>query len=137
MATKILLVDDDLDCLSRTQLQLEACGYEVVTAEGQKKAEELLASFRPDIAIVNLMMEYMDSGFVLSYHIKKRTPHVPVILVTAVRSQTRLDFHTATEEARSWVKADAMLEKPVRFEQLQREVERLLNNHVNGRKAAG
>ncbi len=127
MSTKVLVVDDDVDFLSELKERLEGRGYEVVTAEGQISAESILEDCRPDLAIVNLMMEYTDSGFVLSYHIKKKDPTIPVILVSAVRSQTRLDFHAATPEARSWTKADAMLDKPVRFEQLEREMERLLD----------
>ena len=78
----------------------------------------MLAQTRPDLAIVDLMMEYKDSGFALCYHIKKKDPSIPVILVTAVTSETGLEFDAATEEERSWVKADAMLAKPLRFEQL-------------------
>jgi hypothetical protein len=47
-------------------------------------------------------------------------------LVTAVTSETGLEFDAATEEERSWVKADAMLAKPLRFEQLLAELRQLL-----------
>ena len=67
----ILVVDDDLDYLNQMQLQLEAAGFEVLTAEGSRQAEELLQGRRPDLAVVDLMMEHHDSGFILSYHIKK------------------------------------------------------------------
>ncbi len=56
---------------------------------------------------------------------KKKYPGMPVVLVTAVTSETGLEFDAATDEERSWVKADALLAKPVRFEQLKREIERL------------
>ena len=39
---------------------------------------------------------------------------------------TGVDFDLATRDERSWVQADAVLDKPVRFEQLQREIKRLL-----------
>lgn len=122
----ILLVDDDEDFLYQQQLQLEAAGYTVLKAEGERKAEELLAETRPDIAIVDLMMENNDGGFSLCYHIKKLDPAIPVIIVTAVTSETGLEFDATTDEERSWVRADAMLAKPVRFEQLKNEIERLL-----------
>lgn len=124
----ILVVDDDVDFLTQQQLQLEAAGYKVLTAEGQIKANAILATTRPDLAIVDLMMENMDGGFTLCHEIKKKDASIPVILVTAVTSETGLEFDAATEEERSWVKADAMLAKPVRFEQLLREMERLLND---------
>jgi two-component system, OmpR family, response regulator len=71
-------------------------------------------------------MEHTDSGFTLCHHIKKRYPDVPVIIITAVTSETGLEFDSYTAEERSWVKADSMLSKPIRVEQLLREIERLL-----------
>ncbi len=122
----ILIVDDDVDYLTQMQINLRDAGFDVIAAEGQRKAEEVLSNMRPDIAIVDLMMENMDGGFALSYHIKKKYPATPVILVTAVTSETGLEFDASTDEERKWVKADAFLAKPVRLEQLLREIDRLL-----------
>jgi len=122
----VLIVDDDEDFLFQQKALLTAGGYEVVTAGGQGEAEQLLKTCRPDLALVDLMMEHADGGFALCYHIKKLDASIPIILVTAVASETGLEFDAATEEERRWVKADALLAKPVRFEQLTREIERLL-----------
>jgi len=122
----VLLVDDDVDFRTQLQLQLQAAGYTVIEAESQQEAEELLAGTRPDLAVVDLMMEHMDGGFALCYHIKRKDPQIPVILVTGVTAETGLEFDVATDDERAWIKADAWLSKPVRFEQLQREIERLL-----------
>jgi CheY-like chemotaxis protein len=122
----VLLVDDDLDFLAQHRIYLETLGYDVVTAESQRQAEEFLKTRHPDLAMVDLMMEHVDGGFALCYHIKKLDPSIPVILVTAVSSETGLEFDATTKEERSWVKADVMLAKPVRFDQLKREIERLL-----------
>jgi CheY-like chemotaxis protein len=122
----ILIVDDDVDFLTQQELVLKAAGYNVIAAGGQAQAEEILAEKRPDLAVVDLMMEHQDGGFALCYHIKKKDPSIPVILVSAVTSETGLEFDAATDEERSWVKADVMLAKPVRFEQLKREIDRLL-----------
>jgi CheY-like chemotaxis protein len=81
---------------------------------------------RPDLAVVDLMMEDMDGGFVLCHRIKKLDPKIPVIMVTAVSSETGIEFDLASEKGKSWFKADALLTKPARFEQLKREIERLL-----------
>jgi CheY-like chemotaxis protein len=78
------------------------------------------------LAIVDLMMEEKDSGFVLSYQIKKLYPGTPVILLTAVTGATGLSFASQSEEAQSWTKVDRMLDKPIRSEQLKAEVGRLL-----------
>lgn len=122
----VLLVDDDIDFLEQHRLLLESAGLKVVSAESQAQAEELLENLQPDIAICDLMMEHTDGGFALCYHIKKRYPTTPVILVSAVASETGMEFDASTDEERSWIKADAFLTKPVRFEQLQGEIDRLL-----------
>ncbi len=85
----ILVVDDDPDFLLQQQLQLEAAGFRVLVADGQAKAEELIAGNAPDLAILDLMMENFDAGFVLCHRIKKLHPGTPVILVTAVTSRDR------------------------------------------------
>jgi len=123
---RILIVDDDVDLLLQMKVQLEAAGFAVTTAESEKTAMEFLEKNSPDIAIVDLMMEHMDGGFVLCYNIKKKYPDVPVIMVTGVSRETGMEFDASTDEERSWLKADAILAKPIRFEQLQREIDRLL-----------
>jgi CheY-like chemotaxis protein len=124
--TKILIVDDDEDFLFQHRIQLEHCGFEVATAGSRGQAEEALERFTPDLAVLDLMMEHHDDGFVLSHHLKRRFPGLPVVLVTAVTSETGLSFDPSSPEERAWVGADAVLAKPIRFEQLRREVERLL-----------
>jgi len=76
--------------------------------------------------VTDLMMEFLDAGFVLCHHVKKRNPKTPVILITAVTSETGMEFENATGEERSWIRADAILTKPVRADQLRREIDRLL-----------
>jgi len=125
-APLIMLVDDDIDFIAQMQFQLEKAGYGVIAAGGQREAEKYLETVRPDLAVVDLMMEKMDGGFALCHHIRRRYPEVPVILATAVASETSLDFDAVTAEEKSWIKADVLMSKPLRFEQLQREIKRLL-----------
>jgi CheY-like chemotaxis protein len=124
---RILIVDDDLDLLDQLTLVLTGEGYEVVRAENQQEGEEALLASKPDLAIFDLMMENRDSGFALCHASKKLHPHTPIILLTAVAAATGLRFATATAEDRAWIKADAFLDKPVRFETLKHEIRRLLN----------
>lgn len=123
---RILIVDDDIDNLDYEQILLEQAGYQVSRAEGRREAEEWIAGEKPDLAIVDLMMETPDAGFVLCHHIKKRYPEVPIIVVTCVEAETSVEFDASTREERSWIKADVLLKKPVRQEQLLREVSRLI-----------
>ena len=122
----VLVVDDDEDFRDQLRIQLEAAGYAVTEADGEAAADAWLAGSRPDLAILDLMMEHADGGFALGYRLKKRYPDVPVVMVTGVTHETGLDFTTDQGIGGAWIKADAVLDKPVRFEQLRRELERLL-----------
>lgn len=123
----VLLVDDDKDFIEQQSINLTAMGYQVATAYSAAEAQDWLARQQPDLAIVDLMMENTDSGFVLSYHIKKQHPEIPVILVTAVTRETGMSFDLINSEEKQWIKADAVLPKPIRFEQLASEIRRLVN----------
>ncbi|HSK11320.1 MAG TPA: response regulator, partial [Vicinamibacterales bacterium] len=67
-------MDDDEDFLFQHRIQLENAGFQVAAAASRAAAEELIGSFTPDLAIVDLMMEHHDDGFVLSHHLKRRFP---------------------------------------------------------------
>jgi DNA-binding response OmpR family regulator len=123
---KILIVDDDMDLLEQMTAILTAAGYEVVSADSRAMAEEKVLKTQPHLAILDLMMEEKDSGFVLSYQLKKLFPEMPVIMLTAVAGATGLSFATQQAAARSWIKVDTLMDKPVRPEQLKAEVRRLL-----------
>ena len=123
---KILVVDDDPDVVEQLKLVLDSAGYEVASAGGMAEAEELLLSFHPDAAVIDLMMEHQDSGFVLCHEIKRLYPGTPVLLLTAVKAATGISFEPASEEQAAWVRVDRIMDKPVRPEQLTKEVEKLL-----------
>jgi CheY-like chemotaxis protein len=122
----ILVADDDPDYLFQTVFNLEKAGYKTMAVESQAEAESVIAKFKPNLAIFDLMMESDDSGFILCYKIKKKYPDVPVILATAVSSETGMTFNIDSEQAKLWIRADIYLEKGIRPEQLDREVMKLL-----------
>jgi len=120
------LADDDPDYLFQTRMKLESFGFEVISCDSQAEAERILENLKPDICIFDLMMENDDSGFILSYKTKRKYPDVPVIIATAVASETGISFSLETEMDRNWIKADLYLEKGLRADQLHREISKLL-----------
>jgi two-component system, OmpR family, response regulator len=125
-AKTILLVDDDYDYLFQQKIHLESWGFNVVTAETQAEAEEVLDKMKPDLAILDLMMETDDSGFILAWKIKRKYPDTRVIISTAVSAETGMSFGVNTDEEKGWIKADLYLEKGIRPEQFKMEIEKLL-----------
>ncbi|MFP4663222.1 MAG: response regulator [Bacteroidales bacterium] len=123
---KILLADDDTDYLFQTSFKLEKRGFEVITAESQKEAENILKQVRPDLAIFDLMMENDDSGFVLAFRCKSRYPDVPVVIATNVAAETGISFRLQEQQDQAWIKADAYLEKGIETEGLYLVINKLL-----------
>jgi CheY-like chemotaxis protein len=122
----ILIVDDDQDYLFQLQAKIKNFGFKTIIAEGQKEAEALIEKTKPDLAILDLMMENEDSGFVLCYKMKKKYPDVPIIIATGVAAETGISFDINDENNRKWIKADRFLDKGIRSELLKEEIENLL-----------
>ncbi|HSH53187.1 MAG TPA: response regulator [Bacteroidales bacterium] len=122
----ILIADDDMDYLFQMRMHIESFGFEVITAESQSEAEKIIENTKPDLAIFDLMMESDDSGFILSYKMKRKYPDVPIIIATAVASETGMSFGVNTQNDKQWIKADLYLEKGIRKDQLHKEINKLL-----------
>ncbi len=125
-AKTIMVVDDDLDILEQYGLLLKADGYRVVASSSVAEAEEAILTVRPDLAILDVMMDDKDAGFVLCTQLKRLYGNLPVIIVSNVTPSTGLDFRPRNPEEQSWVRADAILSKPIVAERLRAEVLRLL-----------
>lgn len=123
---RILLIDDDIDFIEIMKPQLNSYGFEVDEANSKREALDLLASLKPDIVITDLMMENYDTGFEIAYHIKKLDKSIPVIMVTNVTQELGIKFFPSNDNERNWVKADLILNKPIRIGQLVKEIHKLL-----------
>lgn len=122
---KILLVDGDPLYRDEIRPLLEAEGFSVSEAENGAQAEKLFADGDFDLVVTDLTMEKGDSGFTLAHHVKTAKPAVKVIIVSDVNSRHGLNFSVDTEAERTWIKADAFLDKPIRFEEIKAVIDRL------------
>ncbi len=122
----ILVVDDDYDYLLQMKNAIAEMGFEVIAAETQKEAETIIARTRPDLAILDLMMENQDTGFILCHKIRNKYPEVPVIIASAVTAETGMIFDVNSQDDQDWIKADLFLDKGIRMDQLHKEINKLL-----------
>jgi CheY-like chemotaxis protein len=130
-ASRILLVDDDVDFVEMNRRILEAKGYSV---EGVYDVEDALArmpAFRPNLVISDLMMKTLDAGFSFARRIKEdpQMRGVRVIIVTSVTSSMGLDFRPRTPEDLAAMHADAYFDKPVPPQALLAKVQELLSEN--------
>jgi CheY-like chemotaxis protein len=109
---RVLIVDDDLDFLEMHSTVLKNRGYEVTTAQSAKECLEKLDKDRPDLVVLDVMMEQFDAGFEVTKKIKKKYPGLPVMLLTSIGLQTGLEFSSNADVLEA-TGADLLLDKPV------------------------
>ncbi|MBO5646178.1 MAG: response regulator transcription factor [Clostridia bacterium] len=81
MSLRILVAEDNADIANLLRLYLEKEGWEVVTAEDGVVAMEAFHKFKPDLALLDIMMPRKD-GRQVCEEIRKESS-IPVIMVTA------------------------------------------------------
>ena len=122
----VLLADDDPDQIFLLRHHLKKWDFEVVAVESREEAERYLEGACPDLAILDLMMEEEDSGFILAYRIKQCRPEIPVIIATAVAAERGISFDLSSQGSSTWIKADHYLEKGYRMDELKSVIDQLL-----------
>ncbi len=129
---KILLVDDDADLLEQQKILLEARGFEILTAEDTETAWSVFKKEKPDAAIVDLIMEQHDSGFILCHRIKKdlHGKNIPVFLLTSATYQTGYKFGSRTAEEKEWIKCDEVLAKPIVVDEIISKLENFFEEKI-------
>jgi len=79
--TNILIVDDDINILKLVDVHLTEAGYKVFQAKDGIQALSMLKNNPCDLAVVDVMMPYMD-GYALTKEIRRKYD-IPIILLTA------------------------------------------------------
>ena len=107
----VLLIDDDEDFTVSIQSLLETEGYRVATAASGKEGLQKLAESRPDVVLLDVMMESSTEGYAVSGMMKLMPEPVPVIMVSSV-DLTPAELFARSEEM-ELIRPDAYLTKPV------------------------
>ena len=79
---KVLLAEDDRDFGNILSQYVTISGFDVILAKNGNEAWELFTMEKPDICVLDVMMPEMD-GFTLGEKIKKESPDLPIIFLTA------------------------------------------------------
>jgi len=121
----ILMVDDDVDYLEAMKALLESNGYRVFTESNGQKGFDAMRQQKPDLLLLDVMMPNSD-GFDIAraLHADEELKKVPVIIVSGIRKEMRLPFSYEPDE--TWLPVKAVLEKPVKPEQLLKTIQEFL-----------
>jgi len=130
-SAKILIIDDDPDYLKLTTLMLKEAPYNVVTANNPKEGKEKLFSEKPDLILLDIMMDSLFDGYSLCNDIKTSKEYeefkdTPIIFVSAVKKATgsRFAFDLNEQGLRG---PDDYVDKPAQSEDLIARINKLLN----------
>jgi len=128
---KILVIDDDPDFRKVISLTLESKSYNIVTARNPLEAREKLLAEKPDLILLDIMMDSIFDGYSLCHEIKTsekfhELKNTPIIFISAVKEKagSRLAFNPAEQ---GLVGPDDYIDKPPQPEDLFDRIERLLN----------
>jgi DNA-binding response OmpR family regulator len=128
MNNRILLIDDDEDLLRSFQVILEAHGYDVFTLNDTSNCFTVLRNFKPDVLVLDVMMNTDLEGFELLQALKKDAAYrdLPVILLTGIREQIGVDLFSTIENESLFPKVRCQ-DKPVSSQFLMEMIRNMLN----------
>jgi len=125
--SRILAVDDERQIRRSLQVNLEAKGYEVITAETGEEALQLISHRPPDLALVDLLLPGMD-GIELTRQLCE-TYQIPIIILSAIGEEAK------KIEALE-VGADDYVTKPFSMEELIARIRSVLRRSTSMHKTA-
>jgi CheY-like chemotaxis protein len=111
---KILVVDDDPDILDAISMILESRGYHLIFAHDGLECLDKLASDKPDLMILDLLMPKMD-GFAVYKDLQapkwSEYRDMPILILSSVREEaSRRRYELETGQT---LKPDEYVEKPI------------------------
>ena len=118
----IAIIDDDPDILDASTLVLKSKGYGTVSAMNPNDAYKLVKEKKPDLIILDVMMDEPDDGFYLAQKFRREGITTPILMYSSVSKAIGLDFGK-----NEMVPVDDFVEKPISPEELVAKVEALLS----------
>ena len=124
---KILIVDDDPDYTSAIKTILTNKGYHVEIANNKNVALEKINKVKPDLILLDIMMERLDDGFTICYKLKHdpELKNIPILAISSITEKTGFKFSPKTDG--EYFEADDYVEKPIKPDDLINRVTKLLN----------
>jgi DNA-binding response OmpR family regulator len=121
---KILIIDDDPDVITVLQLLLKKKGYLVATASREGEAYEQVATFHPDLIVMDVLLSGVDGRDICKK--LKSTENLKDILIIMFSG------HPSAQKNYAEFGADDFLPKPFQSARLLERIEAHLANKKAG-----
>jgi len=110
---KIVMIDDNTDFLFTMETFLKKNGFEVQTADDGQKGIELIRKERPDLVLLDIMMETLFSGFEVCKAVRSDDDlkYIPIIGISAMGEELDIDYSQWPDY--EYFRPDAFLDKPI------------------------
>lgn len=124
---KILIVEDD-SILRDFVVKILKDKYEVREAASSEEASEILKNYKPDLILLDVMMEDTTSGFNFAREIKEKEDFkdIKIIITTSIDKELNIDFQKEAGNE-TWLPVDDYIVKPIDPQKLLEKVKSLLN----------
>ena len=119
---KILIVDDDVDFVSAVKMVLTSNGFDIAVAGSRQEGMQIFDKEKPDLVLLDVMMDEPDDGFIMAQALKKKSKNTPILMLTSVGQVTGMDFDKDSE----MVPVDDFEQKPIMPNQLIEKINKLL-----------
>ena len=128
---KILIIDDDPDIVTAVRMCLESVGHQVLDAKSGKEGIDVIKANRPELIILDVMMETKTEGFQLALKLRSPDPtsefakfkDIPILMLTAIHSTTPLRFEPDID----YLPVELFVDKPIDPDDLISKVDWLLS----------
>ena len=124
---KILIVDDEQDCIDFVRDTLADTSYEVLTAMDGEQALEVARRQSPQLIILDIQMPKRD-GFEVFAELRadEKLKSIPVIMLTAITEKTGFKFDGKDMGQYMGSEPEAYVDKPIEPIVLKQAINRLL-----------
>jgi DNA-binding response OmpR family regulator len=119
---KVLIVDDDPDIVDSLSLVLKAEGYGVASAVTRDDGMRAVETEKPDLIILDVMMEQPDDGFVMAQDLRRKGVKTPIVILSSIGHVTGYKYGKDSELA----PVDEFVSKPVAPAELIAKVQKFL-----------
>ena len=123
---KVLIIDDDPGIRESLKTILEG-KYELQEASSRQEGMKALKESVPDLIVLDVMMEDLDSGFEMAREIGRdeELKDIKILILTSADQDMDMDFKKFAGDE-EWLPVDGYINKPIKPKEFLAKVEKLI-----------